>query len=196
MNNSPTRNRRIQGTRAIVSAVAIVVALVAGDVAAPAPAFAASAGSVKATWQDAKGRTITLRHGNWSAKTNTGFGWAKVVGKHGITSTATLKFITRNPDGGKAEGTSRVYTAYANKTACSNGKCRLLDSRQVKLVHHNGYVNIYYGASVKGTLGVQTAYCVNPDRSAKCPAWVDRALSAGALSSSSETVEWSYAPRR
>ncbi|MCM3657937.1 hypothetical protein M3147_11810 [Agromyces mediolanus] len=190
------RSQRRHRGSAILSAIVVIVALTVSNVAAPAPAYAASAGSVKATWQDAKGRTITLRHGNWSAKTNTGFGWAKVVGKHGIASTATLKFITRNPDGGKAEGTSRVYTAYANKTVCSNGKCRLLESRQVKLVHHNGYVNIYYGASVKGTLGVQTAYCVNPDRSAKCPPWVDRALNGRALSSASETVEWSYAPRR
>jgi hypothetical protein len=137
-------------------------------------AEAASGATIVHTWKDAKGRTIILRQGVY--QNGKGFGWAKIRSKHSINSLKTLEYISRAPNGGEAQGSDRLYIAYANKTECKGSYCRVVDSIPVRLVVNFDRVDEYWGVKLNAVLGVKTAYCVNDDRAHDCPSWVDQAL--------------------
>ncbi|MCK9877794.1 hypothetical protein MXD59_18775 [Frankia sp. Ag45/Mut15] len=137
-------------------------------------ASAANGATIVDSWKDAKGRTIILREGTYNGKK--GFGWTKITRRHAIRSLKTLRFISRNPNGGEQQGTARRYEAYANRQECKNGYCHYTDSLLVTLIVDFKQVKDYYDVNVNGVLGVQTAYCVNDNRELDCPSWVDQAL--------------------
>lgn len=179
------------------SMVAAASVLTAG-IALAGPAQAATGSDVLGTYHDAAGRTVYYRNGTWNG--STGFGWQKISQKHKITSYNAIGFIAHNPDGGTAQGTDRLYMAYANEMTCTAGHCVGTDSIPVKLVVSYANVVSYYGVTINGTLGVKTAYCVNDDNANDCPSWVNGALRDSFAVSieddaqSGTTVQWSYKP--
>jgi hypothetical protein len=158
----------------VIMIAASILAIVPMLVSTAAPASAKSGATIVDKWKDSKGRVIILRQGIYSG--GKGFGWEKITGKHSIKSMRSLHFISAVPNGGKQQGASRIYEAYANRLVCTNGRCRVTDSVPVRLVVNFNRVGTYYGVAVNGVLGVQTAYCINDDKAHDCPSWVDKAL--------------------
>lgn len=186
---------RFRFLRKALTLAAFALALV---LLAPSAAHAAPA-TIIGAWTDALGRTVFVRSGTYNG--STGFGMAKIQQRHAIYSIDSLKFVTRNPNGGVAEGLDRRYDAYANRKECTLGVCVVTHSIPVRVIMSNQYVSTYYGVTVNGAIGIKTAYCTMPNGALKCPVWVDRALAGvtfrqGALDGESTSVEttWSYAP--
>jgi hypothetical protein len=90
----------------------------------------------------------------------------------------------KNPAGPVKEGSQRRYTAYANKKVCQNGKCKYVDSVEVRTIVETAYKTTYYGVRVNDTLGVMTTYCIGY---VVCPSWVDVGLSKARVDSESTT---------
>jgi hypothetical protein len=154
-----------------------VIAPGAEPAAAAAPTGLSSVGAtVAAKWWDADHRLIRLRYGTYDTSTGKGFGWIKIQVRHRILSMATVRFVTKAPNGGVKRGNSRTYTAYANRKVCTKSSCFYTDSVPVKAGVAFNYVPSYYGVLVNGVLGVKTTYCVNPGGALACPWWVDRAM--------------------
>lgn len=172
----------------------LLVALVMASglqITGAAPAQAAEPATRVATWTDANGRSVILRTGTYNWSNQTGFGWAKIRLKHNINSRAALRFIIKNPAGPRNSGRQHLYVAYANSYYYNRaGQTVYMDSREVRLISDPRYFPTYQGARVAGTLGVMTAYCVNPNGANYCPSWVDRALrSAGTTSEPTGTSD-------
>lgn len=203
---STHNSRQLRGfLRRLTALTALTLVTLLGALVAQ-PAAAASGSTVVAEWKDAKGRQVFVRQGTFDG-VKSGFGWAKVQSKHNIKKISSLKFITSNPNGGYMEGYDRTYTAYANKKVCKDGKCVYTESIKLRLVMSFGYQTTYYGVTLNDTLGVKTTYCEMPDKSERCPSWVDTAFSNGgagmsiqqtdagqAATSSNYATELSYVP--
>ncbi|MES2093270.1 MAG: hypothetical protein V4531_05590 [Actinomycetota bacterium] len=175
----------------------IIATLVAGFfvMVAPVAAEAATGATILANWSDAFNRPVFVRIGTYDGVN--GFGMSKIQKKHNIYWTASLKFVTANPNGGTKQGDDRLYLAYANRKVCSSsGTCTYTTSIPVRVVMSNVYAGTYYGVVVNGAIGIKTAYCITDTAATDCPAWVDEALSniaARTATPAPETV-WSYTP--
>ena len=110
---------------------------------------------------DARGVTAVLRRGFFDREANRGFGWDKVWNQHKITNTNAVSYMVRNPNGGSAQGTKRVYFAYANRVECGVINCTVREVVRTRTVVEFKYFPTYYGYSVGGQPGVLTAYCDN-----------------------------------
>jgi hypothetical protein len=96
--------------------IAVALAIASLSVfAVPISADAAGGGTILAAWTDSHGRSVFIRTGSYDAASGNGFGWVKIQARHNIHSLSSLKFVSRAPDGGVAQGYDREYTAYANK---------------------------------------------------------------------------------
>ena len=82
--------------------------------------------------------------------------------------------MVRNPNGGTAQGTKRVYFAYANLVECGVISCTVREVVRTRTVVEFKYFPTYYGYSVGGQPGVLTAYCDNYNP--ECPSWVSASL--------------------
>lgn len=171
-------------TGAAVIAFAISLVLLTPAAASAAPA------SIIGAWTDANGRTVFVRSGTYNG--STGFGMAKIQQRHAIYSIDSLKFVSKNPNGGVAQGSDRRYDAYANRKQCTGGVCIVTDSVPVRVIMSNQYAATYYGIAINGAIGIKTAYCTMPAGALKCPIWVDRALAGVASRQTTEGTGDSY----
>jgi hypothetical protein len=158
-------------------ALALVAALSLSSFPNDRAEAATTGATITSAWADAKGRSVFIRVGTYNPATKEGFGMTKVIQKHGITAVTTVQFITKNPDGGVAQGLDRKYTGYANKLSCTPTGCTVLQSVPLTAIFSSIVVSSYYGVSIPpGVIGIKTAYCNNSDASAFCPSWVDAAV--------------------
>lgn len=139
----------------------------------------AAGNSVASQWKDSKGRNIVLYQGTYDSSSKSGFGWAKITTKHAITRYSTVKFPTSNPNGGTAQGTQRLYQAWAQRWQAINGRWTLTAEVEVRTVIETATKKLYYGIKLNGSPGVLTTYCVNANSANACPSWVDTALANG-----------------
>lgn len=159
-------------------------------VATPSPTDRAEAAGnyVVASWTDQAGRHIPLRTGTYNGRT--GFGWTKITQRHHINNLRVLRFAIKSHPGviDRQRVTQRVYYAYALRNVCSWGSCRVTDSvRYQVVVDFKGY-HSYYGVRLNNAvLGVQTAYCHMPNGGLRCPHWVDQAINAAPIETTSTT---------
>ncbi|MCW3492881.1 hypothetical protein [Microbacterium sp. SSM24] len=145
----------------------------------PAGAAVAAGNTVASAWKDSKGRNVVLYQGTYNTSTKAGFGWAKIKGKHAITKYNTVKFPTLNPDGGTAQGTQRLYKAWAQKWQVINGRWTITAEVEVRTVVETATKSLYYNVRLNASPGVLTTYCVNANKADACPWWVDTAFANG-----------------
>lgn len=69
------------------------------------PSAWADESTVVREFTDAGGRTVVLREGRLDPAG--GFGWVKIRDKHKIMDHALVEKIVKNPNGGRARGTSK-----------------------------------------------------------------------------------------
>lgn len=152
----------------------------------------ATPGTILQAWADAKNRTVFVRSGTYNPTTQTGFGLAKIQQKHRINSIDSLVFVTRNPNGGTAQGDDRLYEAFANKKVCNQTTCTVTESIKVRVIMSNVYAGTYYGVVINGAIGIKTAYCVTG--STVCPSWIDQGLRRITPGTPITENVWSYEP--
>ena len=162
-----------EDSRVTTEAIRNLAFAVALTIVVPTAASAAPV-TIIGAWTDALGRTVFVRRGTYNG--STGFGMAKIQQRPAIYSIDSLKFVTRNPNGGVAEGLDRRYDAYANREECTLSVCVVTDSIPVRVIMSSQYATTSYGVTINGAIGIKTAYCTMPAGALKCPIWVDRAL--------------------
>jgi RHS repeat-associated protein len=94
----------------------------------------------------------------------------KVTVKHGV-SVDTVKLITLAPDSTAPTGTATAYTKTFYRLVCTPGffgiaKCDMTESIDVRVVVE---YRPYWADNQ--SMGLISAYCVNPDKSPLCPSW-------------------------
>lgn len=195
-NEKPLRYRR---SGAAVLAVLTLAAVTL--VPSAQSALAADAGAtIVGTETDAAGRTVILRQGIYDGVQ--GFGWVKIQKKHAIMSKNSVGYVLKAPDGGKAQGEDRLYTAYVNEITCADADCEVTESLEVRVVDKTASREEYGGVTLSGKeVGITTAYCVNPDKAPACPAWVDATIGTKKPTASIDSTAddgtstlWSYEP--
>lgn len=145
--------------------------------AAPPPAGYNTA-KIKSNPYNSELGTIPIRQGYWDSNVpNAGFGFDKAVHKHNITSLTALNRLAASTNVYYQSGTDNwrltTYTAYYT---CSGSTCTATAKRTVRFIYNDNSYTKYSGWPVGGKLGLQTAYCDNPDGAFKCPSWVTNAI--------------------
>ncbi|WP_143517216.1 hypothetical protein [Pseudonocardia sp. MH-G8] len=139
---------------------------------AQAPPPVSIQGEVMKTWEDGRGNDVVLRRGYWSAgKPRAGFGYEKILNKHGITDLGVVESIVRRPDSVESQVNGRIaHTSAARQFKCYITGCTVVQSVPVIVI-------IDYGEwAGPGQFGVVTAYCDNADGSWRCPDFVNAAI--------------------
>lgn len=97
-----------------------------------------------------------------------GFGWEKIMHKHGITNVNLVEKLIENPNGGTERGTRPEYAGFAQRFSCDiSGRCT-----EVERIPLIAVVEFKDVPEMGGQLGVVTAYCeIGRD---DCPSWVNR----------------------
>ena len=139
---------------------------------AQAPPPVSIQGEVMKTWKNGRGEDVVLRRGYWSADNpRGGFGYEKILRKHEITDLGVVESIVRKPDTIMPQANGRsAHESIARQFRCSITGCVTVQSVTVRVVID------YREWEGLGQLGIVTAYCDNPDRSWKCPAFVNAAI--------------------
>ena len=128
--------------------------------------------AIVAQFHDGSGLAVVLRQGEYNGA-GKGWGWAKIVGKHGITNMNLVKMIIGLPGAGTADPQDPdriVYRAVAERGVCSNGGCRATEIVNTVAVVDYGPA----GWDSSHVFGVVTAYCDFGDPAKwLCPPWVN-----------------------
>lgn len=138
----------------------------------PSPTATSPFWVIKSTWKDVKGRTMVMRVGSYNPKTQSGWGLAKVIGKHNLTTKA-VQAATKYTPTRYQNNTSTAYAYYqpVQKYACSGWgifrKCKVVATTNVVTVHETK------APSDGKPRGVITSYCQNYQP--RCPDWVKNA---------------------
>lgn len=119
---------------------------------------------IVASFTNPTGGSVLYRRG-WHGGGSTGFGYDKVVHKHGITNNQIVRAAVRYPQVVRQETTSRWVH---EKQALLMGFGGVSQTVIVRVVIE------YHGWQGPGQMGVVTAYCVGIR--GKCPEWVNRAF--------------------
>lgn len=150
-------------------------------------------------------QSLPVRQGFWDhLKPGRGFGYDKVRNKHGISDYTVIRRVASSPRG-VWQGTDRTASAWAGHYKCVGSKCTLQEQREVRAIITAASVNDIDGWPVKGSIGLKTLYCVNPNNAFKCPSWVTPAIlrpgtpvnACKAASNEAESTEasgFAYAP--
>lgn len=166
---------------------AIVVGLIIGSVmftaAGPAgaqdrpppPPFDYQA-EVVDTFANSDGDPVALRRGWWFAdRPNKGFGYDKIVHKHGITNTSVIESLLRYPETVRELGPGRYNHIKVAKFISCSFEYGCLTLREVDVVLAVSYQD-FRGY---GQLGVVTAYCDGFPYPQKCPSWINSTTEYG-----------------
>lgn len=163
----------IVGSGLLALTLALAPAGVAGAQGVPKPSFAYQKMPV-AEFFDAGGRTVVLRRGYLVG--GAGFGWDKIVGKHKIINKGLVEMIIKNPSGGVAQGSARVYLGFAQRFHCDvTTRCVEVERINLKAV-----VEFASDPNLGGQKGVITAYCdFGTPAKVDCPSWVNNLKNVG-----------------
>ena len=168
----------------LIAASLLVAPASTAEAAQPPPGYPTA--RVKTTALNRTLGPIPIRQGFWDADINRGFGFDKANHKHNLYTASALKRIMLSPAIYKQQNGNYRLTLYAGRYRCSGSTCNLVDKRTVLGIHNGRSYAKYRNWPVGGILGIQTAYCQNPDQQAKCPNWVTPAIDRpGAPSASS-----------
>lgn len=122
-----------------------------------------------------KWRSTPVRTGFYDNVPQKGWGQDKAEHRHNIKTQASIRYLASAPTIVKS-GTSYAHTVWSNEIKCKNGRCTVTDEREVRGVFVRSVLKVLHGETVGGELGLQTAYCLNPDKALRCPDWVDVGL--------------------
>lgn len=173
---------------ALVTASLLMSPAGAADAAPPPPGYPTN--RVKTTAFNRTLGPIPIRQGFWDSGPDEGFGFDKASHKHNLYTLSAQKRIMLSPTIAKQRNGNYRLTLYAGRYRCSGWNCKLVDKRTVYGVHNGRSYPDYFNFRVGGRMGMQTAYCDNPDRAPKCPNWVTPAIDRpGAPTAAAEQVD-------
>lgn len=159
---------------ALVTASLLMASSGTANAAPPPPGYPTN--TVKTTAINRTLGPIPIRQGFWNADTNRGFGFDKAIHKHNLYTVSAQKRIMLSPTIVKQGNGNYRLTLYAGRYRCSGWSCKLVDKRTVYGIHNGRSYITYRGWPVGGVMGMQTAYCRNPDGAERCPNWVTPAI--------------------
>jgi len=179
------RTLAVRLTLALFTASLLILPVRTAAANPPPPGYPTS--RVKTTALNRTLGPIPIRQGFWDSVADKGFGFDKAFHKHNLYTLSAQKRIMLSPTIYKQQNGNYKLTLYAGRYRCSGSTCRLVDKRTVHGIHNGRSYPEYHNWPVGGLLGMQTAYCLNPNREIRCPNWVTPAIDRpGAPSASSQ----------
>jgi hypothetical protein len=163
----------VVGSGLLALTLALASSGIAGAQGAPKPSYNYQKVPV-AEFFDAGGRTVVMRRGYLVG--GAGFGWDKIAGKHKITNKRLVEMIIKNPGGGVAQGSARVYLGFAQRFRC-DATTRCVEVERINL---KAVVEFASDPNLGGQKGVITAYCdFGTLAKVDCPSWVNNLKNVG-----------------